>query len=160
MSLRQLNLCVSNGLKILLQRLLVLPGELLSQRSCIGYKQVQGALASCQFCSSVLATGHKEQIENLFWFVHRWNGTSFTIKGLSLRTARATDATVGRHHQGRVASKFSHVRRIDLVNRNRILVRPVASRCRTCQVLIGIGVSMNSSDSRVRQPGVNRDFTS
>ena len=57
-----------------------------------------------------------------------------------------------------MASEFACVCGNDLIKRNRVLIGSVTSRCRTGQVLIGIGMAMNFSNSRVRQPGINGDF--
>ena len=45
---------------------------------------------------------------------------------------------------------ITFMRRNDLINRNGVLIRSVTARCRTRQVLIGVGMAMDSSDGRVR----------
>ncbi len=57
-----------------------------------------------------------------------------------------------------MASEFPGVFRIDLIERDRVLIRSVPLGIRTGQILVSVGMAMNLPHSRMRQPRIDRDL--
>ena len=58
-----------------------------------------------------------------------------------------------------MSSEVAGVLRIDLIQRDRIPIRALTTDWRAGQILIGIGMAVNLSCGRMRQPGIDRDVT-
>ena len=159
LGLYKLQLGIAYCIKILLEGFLISLGKLVTQRSSIFNQQIQRTLASRKSCSSIFITCYKQHVENLLGLIHRGDSPAFTIEGLSLRTTRAANATIGRHHQGRMPGEGIDCLCIGLIKRDRILIRAMTANGCARQILISIGMAMNLSCNGMRQPGINRDIT-
>ena len=88
--------------------------------------------------------------------IHRRNGPALPVEGLSLSAARTAYATIRGHGQGGMPRFITDKFGIELIKGYRILVRAVSLGVRTRQILISVGMAMNTPYCRVGEAGINR----
>ena len=129
-----------------------------SKSTGVGDEKIQRTFASRQFRCGILPAGDEKHVEDLLRMIERRDRSTAAIVGLRLGSPGTTDASVGGHHQRGMACVLPHLFGIDLINGDRILIRPVAANGRSGEILVGIGVAVHLSGRRMRKPRINGDL--
>ena len=133
--------------EVVVERRLVVGGEVALQGACVFEKHVKSAGAHREFAGFVGAVGDEELIKDPLGAVLGGHVASVAIERHRGGSARAACAAVGRHDEAGEASFVSDFGGENLVERNGVLVGPVDVPFRggdgTGQELVGVGVAVN-----------------
>ena len=124
----------------------------------VGDEEVERAFASGKFVTGFPSLSDKEEIKDFFGAVYRWNGAALLVEGRSMSGPGCASPSIGRQDEGRVAGVATDVSGDDLVERDRVFVRSLASGFGTGEVLVRIGMAVDFTSGGMGKAGVNRDL--
>ena len=121
-------------------------------------EEVDRTFAAGKFVAGFSSMGDKEEIKNLFGSVDRGDRSALLVEGRSVSGSRSTGPGVGGQDEGRVTGVSADVSGDDLVDRDRVFVRSLASGFGTGKVLVCIGMAVDFASGGMRKARVNRDL--
>ena len=148
----QLDLGIPDRIKILLKGVLVVLGKFSSQQACIIHQQIKALLLRANFADAFLSSATKSISKICLGLFIAGMARPSPVEGLGLGAPGTTDASVGGHDQRRMPRFIADIFGIELIEGNRILVRTMALRVGSRQILVGIGMTVNALTAGWERP--------